>query len=216
MEGLPEHLLPAEEERQVYIQLARDGGEFGDDYAASTPPWLPCEQRIAEHSPLSGAAAKRRLVATLHMAGEYRPVEVCSSRHFDCDPDYFLREDHDPETTVSGQVQKAVRSAATLLDLICTGWPDWIDTELLDPSHPQACILAQLFMTYDDGLEILERELHNSRWLKINLTEDCYPLDGFNPIHVLCDKDQRELAHDLYGLYWRIEVNRRRRPRLQV
>lgn len=216
MEGLPEHLLPAEDERQVYIQIARDGAEFGDDYAASTPPWLPCEQRIAEQSPLSGASAKRRLISHLRLAGEYRPVEVRSGRHFDCDPDYFLREDHDPETTVSGQVQKAVRSAALLLDLISTGWPDWIDTELFDPSHAQADILAQLFITHDDGLKILERELHNSPWLRMNLVGDCYPFDGFNPIHVHCEKDQRELAHDLYGLYWRTEVNRRRRPRLQV
>lgn len=147
------------------------------------------------------------------MAGERRPVEVDRGRHFDSDPDYFLREGHNPTTTVSGQVRNAVRSGALILDLISTDWQDWIDTELFDPSHSQYDILAQLFMTHDEGLQILERELDNNRWLRMNLTEECYPFEGFSPIHVDCEKDQRELVHDLYGLYWRIEVNRRRAPR---
>ena len=144
MEELPGDLLPTDEHREVPIEIARDGGESGDDYAASTPPWLPKHHRMAEQSPLSGAAAKRRLVSTLRAAGEYRPVEVLSGRCFDTDPDYFLRTDHDPESTVSGQVQQAVRSAAHILDLISTDWTSWIDTELFDPSHAQTCILAQL------------------------------------------------------------------------
>lgn len=51
-EKLPGHLLPLDEHTELLIEISRDGGEFADDYTASTPPWLAPEQRIAKHSPL--------------------------------------------------------------------------------------------------------------------------------------------------------------------
>lgn len=187
-------------------------GEFGQSYVASTPPKGEPEERLGVEADLSGAAAKRRLIAMLRRSGYSCPIKVVSGSELDCDPDYYLRHPR-PDGTISRKVERAVDLSALLLDQFHRDWYEAVDASLLEqgpnPVESDSSVLAQLYEDHDEGMEILERDINDNPRILKALTEEGEPFLGFEPSRLYCEKYQRQFIYDLFDLYWRIELLRR-------
>lgn len=212
MQEIPQGILPEPRQASELTIAIGYRGEFEQSYVATTPPESEPDARLGVEAELSGAAAKRRLIAMLRRSGYVCPVKVVSGAELDHDPDYYLQYPQ-PEGRISREVQEAVDLSASLLDDLYRDWEKTVDVLLLEqgPNAAQfdSSVLAQLYADHDDGIETLDRDLHNNLKVLRTLKEGSEPFLGFEPFRVHCHKDQRQLVYDLCDLYWRIEILRR-------
>lgn len=212
MTEVPEGLLLAPDKATGLTIAIEHCGEFDQSYVATTPHEGEPDERLGVEAELSGAAAKRRLIAMLRRSGYSCPVKVLNGCELDFDPDYYLRHPQ-PEGKISHTVERAVDLSASILDDLHEDWYQFVDSLLLEqaPNAPEcdSSILAQIYGDHDQGIETLDWDLHNNPRVLRSLNEGSEPLLGFKPYRVRCEKDQRQLVYDLNDLYWLIEVLRR-------
>lgn len=212
MSQIPPGILPDTDNALALTVAIEHCGEFDQSYVASTPHEGEPDTRLGVEADLSGAAAKRRLIAMLRRSGYSCPVKVVRGCELDYDPEYYLQFPQ-PEGRISREIQMAVDLSASILDDLHRDWEKTVDVLILEqnPNSTKfdSSILAQLYADHDDGIETLDRDLHNDPKVLRTLKQDSEPFLGFEPFRIPCDKDQRQLVYDLFDLYWRIEVLRR-------
>lgn len=163
-------------------------------------------------STLSAAEAFRSLAASLLWWGVARgpeDLEVVRGKE-------LLDDEHacvpplvpDDPSTVAGQAFVAANAGAAVLDGLDPGWHERVDPELVDQETERRNVLA---LAHGGGGEAGSRMLEDATSRRGETYADDTTLLGLHPADLFVDKDQRELAAECLNLYWRREVEARRR-----
>ncbi len=142
------------------------------------------------------------------MARGPEDLKVVRGRELLDAPDAFLPEPVPVSPSgVTGQAFVAANTGAAALDGVSSGWHERVDPDLVDQRTDRRNVLALAFGSTEEGGRLLEAA--TSRHGETH--PDDLTLLGLHPADLWVDKDQRKLAAECLNLYWRREVEARRR-----